>query len=347
MKKHVLLGFSGGIDSCASALWLQEKGYRVTAVTLNTTGDAALIAHARDAALRLGVEQFTDDVRELFEHEVIGYFADEYLRGATPSPCVRCNVQIKWRRLYHIAQERGFDHIATGHYFRIVRHAGKFYVARGADPAKDQSYYLWGLGQAVLQKALTPMGDQLKSDVKRRLASDFPARESMGICFLQGRSYADFLRERHGEFPEGEIADRHGTILGAHHGYPFYTIGQRRGFPGAGGTLPCGMAVTGIDPVRNRVIAGDVNELLCEQLIVQDYYVPDLQELLHSNDISIRIRGIGRNPAEFIKIEALSGNRLGVQLGDPAWAVAEGQPAVFYRGDRVVGGGYLTLSAIP
>lgn len=343
MEKRVLLGFSGGIDSCASVVRLRAEGYGVTALTLDTLGDAALLAQARRAAEKLGVEWLADDVRELFGRDVVAHFAGEYLRGATPSPCVRCNALVKWRRLSEIARERGFDHIATGHYFRIAQHGDKRYVARAADPAKDQSYYLWGLEQSILRQALTPMGDQLKSEVKRHLAPDFQARESMGVCFLQGRAYGDFLRERCGDFPRGEIVDCHGTVIGTHDGYPFYTIGQRRGFLCEGGVLPGGMAVTGIDPVGNRVIAGGVDELWRDRLVVRDYYAPDPDELLRSRDITVKIRGVGRNPEGCVFIEALPGGRLGITLRDPAWAVAEGQPAVFYRGDRVAGGGYLTL----
>lgn len=363
-KKRVLLGFSGGIDSTAAAIMLREKGYEVHLVTLDTTGSSELLDKANRGATQLNMPLQILDVKDRFRQEIIDYFIDGYRRGETPAPCTRCNPQIKWDTLYHLAQQQGFDHIATGHYFRIHRSEGIYYVRKAIDPIKDQSYYLWGVPQACLAMALTPMGDQIKSEIKTQYSSSPQKeahRESMGICFLQGEDYRTFLHHELPTIGTGEIVDRQGHVVGTHTGYTHYTIGQKRGL----NTTLHGVAVIAIDPVHNRLVVGDSASLYYHTLILREWHSPSLQQLFTSESLQIVIRGIGRNPNGTAHIyphpsavalnsmessiakesyhdpATISPTRLRIELDSPAWAPAKGQPVVIYHGDLVLGGGIL------
>lgn len=302
MAKRVLLGFSGGIDSCAAARILRDEGYKVTALTLDMTGDPAMLSAAGRQAAALQIAWRCADVRERFRSLIVEPFIDEYLRGRTPAPCTRCNPLIKWHALLDIADHDGFDHIATGHYFTIRSENGRYYVCRGADPIKDQSYYLWGLPQHILARTLTPLGDRIKATLRDSSTDrSTPSGESMGVCFLHGRPYGDFLHEqRPGYITPGEIVTHDGRLVGHHGGYPLYTIGQRRGTG-----LPRGMCITGCDPATNRLFAGPDSDLRHHHLIIGECAVVDLHELLHCRDLSVRIRGVGRNPEGYARAELL------------------------------------------
>lgn len=229
-ERRVLLAFSGGNDSCAAVGILRAQGYEPTLLTLDMTGDRSLLARARRAAEALDTPLLTADVRTSFTRQVVDYFASGYLTGETPAPCTECNSRIKWNTLRDVSIERGIGHIATGHYFRLSRQYGKVFVRQAADPAKDQSYYLWGVSQSCLERAIAPMGETLKREAGERLPAGLKSPESMGICFLRGENYREFLRRRapNGIRP-GEIVDRNGKRIGTHDGYAFYTVGQKRG----------------------------------------------------------------------------------------------------------------------
>jgi tRNA-specific 2-thiouridylase len=329
-QRSVLLGFSGGIDSCASAQWLIERGYRVVALTIDTTHDTKLLAEAECKATQLGIEWISIDAYDRFRTEIIDYFIDSYRKGLTPAPCTRCNPLIKWHILLEVANRLGIDHIATGHYFNIEQHNGHYYVAKGADPVKDQSYYLWGLDSQVLSRAITPMGGAIKSEIKAKSANK---SESMGICFLCGKHYVEFLHDEGVELTEGDIIDQQGNFVGKHNGIARYTIGQKRGQG-----IPEGMRVLDIDSEHNSLIVGPNECLYKKHLYIKDCNIVDKEELLSANDITIKIRGIGRNPEQSVKIsEWEDGYR--VECNDAAWAPAKGQPMVIYRGNLVIGGG--------
>ena len=332
-QRRVLLGFSGGMDSVTAVGRLRDDGYDVVALTIDMIGDGAMIDRARDRAAQIGVEWHVYDARAEFEHNVIDYFVDEYCLGRTPAPCTRCNTTIKWRILERCADEMNIWHIATGHYFNICRRGELSYVAMADDRSKDQSYYLWGLSQQVLRRAVTPMGGVYKSDVRRNFADK---SESMGICFLRGERYGDYIRRRTTRFACGDIVDMAGCAVGRHVGIPFYTIGQRRG-----DGIPDGLCVTGIDAEANRLIVGNKNDLYYSTVYVADCNIVDREELLSAGDVTIKIRGIGRNPQLPVEVFAV-GNceaEYGVRCADRVWAPAVGQPLVFYRDDRVIGGG--------
>lgn len=334
-KQQILVGFSGGMDSVTAVGRLREEGYDVKALTIDMTGDEAMICKARDRAAEIGVEWRLYDARAEFERDIIDYFVDEYCSGRTPAPCTRCNTSIKWRVLMRVADEMNIRHIATGHYFKICRSGELLYVAKADDRSKDQSYYLWGLSQHTLRRAVAPMGTLYKSDVRRDFSDK---RESMGICFLHGERYGDYIRRCTTHFAAGDIADRDGNVIGRHTGIPFYTIGQRRGEG-----IPDGMCITGIDAAANRLIAGSKEDLYYSVVEIGDCNIADRDELLSSTDITIKIRGIGRNPQMPVRVCAVDGDTTyRVICSEQVWAPAVGQPLVFYRGDRVIGGGIIS-----
>ncbi len=333
--REVVLAFSGGIDSSAAVEILRGMGYSVTALMLSLMdGDDLVVAAARERANDLGVTFVLLDCRDRFRREIIDNFVEEYIAGRTPAPCTRCNPLIKWRMLVDYAKSVGAEHIATGHYFGITRHNGKLYVSRGADPRKDQSYYLWGVSQEALSMALTPMADRIKEDIK---AQSTLKKESMGVCFLRGCHYSELIESAGHKIERGEIIDSRGEVVGEHRGLAYYTIGQKRGEG-----IPSGVAVTHIDGPKNQITVGENNELFASRLLVGECNIVDEEEWLTSQTINIMVRGLGRNPEGYAHIEATEceGQYL-VYLSDPAWACAEGQPVVMYVDDRVIGGGYL------
>lgn len=334
-ERGVVLGFSGGMDSVTAAVKLKNEGWRVVALTLDTIGDRQMVDRARTVAAEIGVCHRVIDVSDVFREKIIKYFTDSYASGRTPAPCTLCNAAIKWHYLEEQADALGIEHIATGHYFRVERAADSYYVTRAADSAKDQSYYLWGLPQRILRRVVTPMGDMIKSDVKANFADK---SESMGLCFLRGMAYRDFLQQHcPATAVGGDVVDVDGQVVGRHAGVAFYTIGQKRGFE----CSKPGVAVVDIDAERNRLIVGSDTLLYKSTLEVGDCNLVDNNDLISLKDISVMIRGIGCNPDGYIKSVEPLPNGFRLLLDSPAWAPAIGQPVVFYRHHRVVGGGIL------
>ena len=336
--KSVALGFSGGMDSITAARRLLSDGYDVKAVTLDMLGEQSMVDSAASAAQEVGVEHYVRYVGEDFRSLIIDYFAQSYMAGCTPAPCTLCNPLIKWRHLALIADELSVEAIATGHYFRVEQYNNRYYVARAADNTKDQSYYLWGLSQSLLSRVLTPMGDVLKADVKRNFVGK---GESMGLCFLQGQSYRDFLMQHYPmALRKGDIVNMSGVVVGKHDGISFYTIGQKRGLDIVGEQR----CIVAIDAASNRLIVGDNADLYHATLEIKQCNIIDIDEVLSANDITVIIRGIGRNPQGYARrVEPIEGG-FRIQLDDPAWAAAKGQPVVLYRQNRVIGGGILNNS---
>ncbi len=334
IDKRVVLGYSGGVDSTAAVAILQQQGYEVIALTLDMCGDESMVESARQSTIEAGIEFDKLNCEELFEREIKDYFVSEYVAGRTPAPCTRCNPLIKWRLLLEYARSNNIYHIATGHYFRIEKYNGKLYVAKAADKRKDQSYYLWALSQEVLSCAVTPMSEVIKEQINTA-----KRKESMGVCFLAGKRYSDYISERCGEVAHGDIVDKSGVVVGRHKGLAYYTVGQKRG-----DGIPSGSVIIALDNACNSLIIGDDSDLYHSHLYIEECNIVDKDELLNSADISVVVRGIGRNPEGFAaKIEGWeSGYK--ISLSSPAWACAAGQPVVLYRGERVIGGGYLSWS---
>lgn len=339
--KKVLLAFSGGIDSCAAVEILRKDGYEVEGMTIDMIDDKIMVQKARENADRLNIKLHVINGVDIFKREIIDNFTSEYLEGRTPAPCTRCNTLIKWELLIEVADKLGIKYIATGHYFRVTKHNGHYYVTRGVDPKKDQSYYLWGVREEILKRTLTPLGDQIKEDIKSRSTEK---RESMGVCFLKGEHYTDFLYNNLDEIAQGEVVNTNGDVVGTHNGVARYTIGQRRGQG-----IPNGMRVIGVDAKYNRIIIGENDLLFRNTLILYNCNIADTEEVESSKEIKVMIRGIGLNPEDYASVHFLyeySDDDLiaQVELSNPAWAAAPGQPVVLYIGDRVVGGGYLMTS---
>src|ERR1051325_7502812 len=288
-KGKVLVAMSGGIDSTVTALMLHNEGYEVVGITMKTwdyassgtsskeTGCCNLDSFndARQAAVNNGFPHFILDIRDEFGDFVVENFVEEYLAGRTPNPCVMCNTHIKWRALLKRADAMGCDFIATGHYANRHQHEnGRFYLSKGVDETKDQSYVLWGLQQDLLSRTLLPLGGYRKTEI-RQMAIDYGypelARksESYEICFVPDNDYRGFLKRRVEGLEEkvagGNFVNKEGKILGQHKGYPFYTIGQRKGLDIAFGKP---VFVTRIDPNTNTVVLGDESDLEQDEMLV-------------------------------------------------------------------------------
>lgn len=334
-SSSVVLGFSGGMDSATAVGILRDSGHDVVALTLDTFGQSEMLQYAQSRAAELGVPHIFRDVQAEFQDSIIQYFANSYIAGRTPAPCTICNSAIKWRYLLEEANRLGIDAIATGHYFNIEQHNGRYHVVRAKDLKKDQSYYLWGLSQQVLAHALTPMGDVIKEDVRRSFADK---RESMGLCFLAGRSYREFMERNYPiSVREGEIVDLSGRVVGRHDGIAFYTIGQKRGLD----IDLDGVCIVAIDARRNRLIVGPNKNLYYQTLEIGECNIVDVEEFECAEDVSVVIRGIGRNPQGYMRRAERINDGYRITLDDAAWAPAVGQPVVFYRQNRVLGGGIL------
>lgn len=341
MKGKVVVGMSGGVDSFVAALMLKREGYEVVGVNLELWGSSDL-ADVQKICQQLEIPLLIRRGEKLFREKVVDDFVEDYRVGKTPSPCCICNSYVKWELLNQVAEEIGASWLATGHYIRIVEMGGKRYLCKGVDPQKDQSYFLWGIPHHILAKALTPLGDLCKSEVKAwAIANGYEQiakrRESMGVCFLRGSNYRDFIR-MYGDFNElpGDILNQGGEVIGTHCGICNYTIGQKQGLPVVNGKS---LYVVGLDVVRNIVMAGTKDDLWCDMIYLDRVQLVDSDDL--NEEVTVKVRGIGLNPKGTAKVELLSDNCACVRLTEPAWAVAPGQPVVFFHGDRVLGGGFV------
>jgi tRNA-specific 2-thiouridylase len=357
-KGKVLVAMSGGIDSTVVALMLHEQGYEVIGITMKTwdyataggskkeTGCCNLDSFndARAAAVHHGFPHYIIDIREEFGDAVIENFIEEYMAGRTPNPCVMCNTHIKWRALLKRANALDCEFIATGHYANIREENNRFIISKGIDETKDQSYVLWGLQQDLLSRTMLPLGSYRKTAI-RQMAMDFgypelaKKSESYEICFVPDNDYRGFLKRNVEGIDEklkgGLFVDKHGKILGKHSGYPFYTIGQRKGLEI---TLGKPAFVTAIDPLTNTVVLGDEDDLLKNEMqvgqvnMIKYDHIEDGMESI----VKIRYKDAGTQATLFNE-----GKNIGVHFYDNAKGIAPGQSAVFYEGNDVIGGGII------
>ena len=335
---------SGGTDSSMAALLLQDAGYEVTGVTFRfyeKEGDTAYLDEACELCNRLSIPHLVYDAREAFQQHIIRYFIDTYMKGETPVPCTLCNNYLKWPLLRQIADERGIYYLATGHYVRKMYADGYWHIRCGADADKDQSFFLWGLPQDILERMLLPMGELTKVRV-RELAAErgflkvAHKRDSFGVCFCP-MDYRSFLKAH---VPQEAIVpgcfyDEEGNCLGRHEGYPFYTIGQRRGL---GIYLNKVLFVKQIIPEENKVIISDNLQALEQHgMWLHQACVINPDALLGKDDVVVKIRY--RKQANRCTVTRIDKDCLHVRLHEPLAAIAAGQAAVFYRGETVLGGG--------
>ena len=328
---------SGGTDSSVAALLLQDAGYEVTGITFRfyeKENDTEYLEDARALCERLNIPHLTYDVRDTFRKTIIDYFINEYMAGHTPVPCTLCNNYLKWPLLKKISDEMGIYHFATGHYVRRRFINGCYHITTGADPDKDQSFFLWGLPQEILQRMLLPMGNLTKARVReiaaeRGFLKAAHKRDSLGVCFCP-MDYRTFL---HKELPEGSILpgkffDEMGNFIARHKGYPFYTIGQRRGL---GIDLNRAVFVKEIIPAENKVILSDLKALEKTEMRLKEWRITNPALLLNKDDIIVKIRY--RKQANRCTVTLQPDNTLHVQLHEPLTAIAPGQAAAFYRDD--------------
>ena len=346
-NKKVLLGMSGGTDSSVAALLLQEAGYEVTGVTFRfyeKDNNTEYLDDARELCERLHIPHIAYDVREKFRQQIISYFINEYMAGRTPVPCTLCNNYLKWPLLKQLADERGIYHYATGHYVQKRNIDGYWHITTGADSDKDQSFFLWGLPQDILERMLLPMGALTKSKV-REIAAErghlkaAHKRDSLGVCFCP-MDYRTFLK-KHVEatfISPGNFYDESGNYMGKHEGYPVYTIGQRRGL---GIYLNKALFVKEIIPQTNSIIISDtLSSLEQTEMYLTDWHVTNPAALFETTEqIIVKIRY--RKQANRCTVAPTSDGRLHVRLHEPLAAIAAGQAAAFYRDDVVLGGGII------
>lgn len=348
MEKNnkVLLGMSGGTDSSVAALLLQDAGYEVTGITFRfyeKDNDTTYLDDARELCEKLHIPHIIYDVRQLFQEQIISYFIKEYMEGHTPVPCTLCNNYLKWPLLAQIADERGIYHFATGHYVQKQYIDGYWYITAGADKDKDQSFFLWGLPQPILERMLLPMGTLTKTRV-RKLAAErgflkaATKRDSLGVCFCP-MDYRSFLKAQ--VPPEhirpGNFYNEQGECMGKHEGYPFYTIGQRRGL---GVYVNKALFVKEILPQENKVVLTDNLKALEKlEMFLKDWNIVCAEELLDREDVIVKIRY--RKQANRCTVTVTPEGLLHVKLHEPLASVAIGQAAAFYRDNRVLGGGII------
>ena len=352
---------SGGVDSSVAAVMLHEQGYEVIGITMKTwdyhrsggnngkeTGCCTVesMNDARHIAVKYGFKHFIVDIRDEFGDWVIDRFVDEYTSGRTPNPCVLCNTHIKWAALLRRADNLGCDYIATGHYANVREENGRYVISKGKDHDKDQSYALWGVQQKHLERTIFPLGKYRKTEI-RQIAEDFGLLnvankpDSYEICFIPDNNYHRFLNDRVDGLEErvagGNFVDKYGKIVGKHKGFPYYTIGQRRGLDIA---LGYPVYVTDIDPVNNVITIGEKEDLISTTCKAKELNLVKYDSVPGGTmDIvgKIRYNDVGASGT----ITQVSDDEIKVHFPAGREAITPGQAIVCYEGDDVVAGGWI------
>ncbi len=357
MKKKVMLGMSGGVDSSVAAALLLEQGFDVVGVTLKLRPDEYMkesasggccslddISDAKRVAAALSIPHYVLAMTDVFKEAVIDNFVAEYGRGRTPNPCIACNRFVKFGAMLERAVAMGMDYIATGHYAVIERTDGGRYTLRRSAGGKDQSYALYTMSQHELKHTLFPLGDRDKAQVRaiaEKLSLPVAHKpDSQEICFVADNDYAGFIERYTGQTPPtGDFVDRAGQVLGRHRGITHYTVGQRKGLGVAFGKP---MYVTALDAPRNRIILGEEGSQYAAALEADDVNWIAADSLREGRAALIKVR-YQAAPVPG-RLELLDGGRVAVLFDAPQRAVTPGQAVVFYDGDYVLGGGTIAQS---
>jgi tRNA-uridine 2-sulfurtransferase len=357
MKKKVLIGMSGGVDSSVAAYLLKKQGYDVIGVTMQiwdevseesgTCCSLSAVEDARRVASKLGIPHYVFNFKNSFDKEVVQYFISEYLKGRTPNPCIACNKHIKFDELLKKANSMDIEYVSTGHYAQIVEPSKKtnnrYLLKKGKDPSKDQSYVLYNLTQEQLSKSLFPLG-KLKKKKVRKIAEKIGLavankKDSQEICFVTDNNYGKFIEDQtKKDFKEGNIIDLQGNILGQHNGIHKYTVGQRKGIKTLSNEP---LYVIKIDTTNNQLVVGKEEDIYTHKLIAGNLNwisIENLQEPMkvrakiryRSEDATCTISNTGRDHGEVI-----------VEFEKRQRAITPGQSVVFYDKDLVVGGGII------
>ncbi|MBU1119442.1 tRNA 2-thiouridine(34) synthase MnmA [Patescibacteria group bacterium] len=354
--KKVLVAMSGGVDSSVVAYLLEKEGYDVTGVfchfwsekecegkkSENTCCSVEAEKLACKVCQELDIPFYSVDVSKKFKKHVVDYFVSSYENGETPNPCVVCNDTIKFAHLIDLAQKKGYDYLATGHYVQNQKVGETFFLKKGIDATKDQSYFLYTLTQEILSKTLFPLGTLTKKEV-RAIAKkiDLPTatrRESQEVCFVSKKRLEGFLKRHMKKWNEGDIVDQNGAVIGTHKGLPFYTLGQRRNI-GVGGTGP--YYVFKRDFKTNTLFV--TNDSKDPALYSTSFTVRDVNWLGELPSFPFECKGKVRYRKKAVPLEIVSFENgiMTVGCSDSERAIMPGQSVVFYDSDTVLGGGVI------
>lgn len=354
MKKKVVIGMSGGVDSSVAAWLLQKEGYEVIGVTMQIWQDEpeaqmeenggccglSAVEDARRVASQLGIPYYVMNFKKDFQERVIDYFMDEYLHGRTPNPCIACNRYVKWESLLRRSMEIGADYIATGHYARVEQLPnGRYAIKKSATAAKDQTYALYNLTQEQLSRTLMPVGAYTKEQI-RGFAGELGLQvakkpDSQEICFVPDKDYARFIEEHAGvKIPEGNYVWTDGTVVGRHKGITHYTIGQRKGL---GIALGRPVVVTEIRPDTNEVVLGETTDVFRQTLRANRLNFMSVPDIQGEARFLAKIRY--NHGGAMCTVRMVGEDEVECTFDEPVRAVTPGQAVVFYDGDYVAGGG--------